>query len=549
MRPDRGLIALSLAAGFATAALPAVAQPLSALSSHDLTLYATAFGAAERGDLTTADQALTQVTDPCLAGKVQYLELTHGRARTASYEDLAAWLKSYADMPGAADVYEMALRRRPADALPPPPVAPSAGSEGDLRTRPSPQSRAAREAYFSGQVDRAYEIARAGGDAWIAGLSAYRLGRWADAMVAFESLAANPAEEDWLRAAGGVWGARAATAAGMADRATPLLKIAAAAPDTFYGMIAIRKLQLSDDPLGRLIDAADSGAPPPAAANNPAARETALDALVRTDPHARRAVALMQLGRAIDAGAELSAGLADASDDASRELWMGLMFELNPHPQGAEIVLHAAPPAQAAATVYATPPLLPTGGFTIDKSLVYAITWQESRFNVLAVSRVGAVGLMQLMPASAAYVSGDPSLAHNPIPLYDTGKNLELGQTYVTWLEQNASRYDILRTVAAYNAGPGALARTQNLVGPGADSLMVIESMPASETRTYVKKVMAAYWSYRRQFGASTRTLDAVASDLPVIDVRLDASTPVQNPQTTTAAARDPLEVLLRQGG
>jgi soluble lytic murein transglycosylase-like protein len=260
-------------------------------------------------------------------------------------------------------------------------------------------------------------------------------------------------------------------------------------------------------------------------------------------------VALMQLGRAIDAGAELSAGLADASDDASRELWMGLMFELNPHPQGAEIVLHAAPPAQAAATVYATPPLLPTGGFTIDKSLVYAITWQESRFNVLAVSRVGAVGLMQLMPASAAYVSGDPSLAHNPIPLYDTGKNLELGQTYVTWLEQNASRYDILRTVAAYNAGPGALARTQNLVGPGADSLMVIESMPASETRTYVKKVMAAYWSYRRQFGASTRTLDAVASDLPVIDVRLDASTPVQNPQTTTAAARDPLEVLLRQGG
>ena len=548
LRPDRGLLALCLAAGLGLAALPASAQPLAALSSHDLALYATAFGAAERGDSPTADQALAQVSDPCLAGKVQYLELTRGKS--ASYEALSAWLKSNADMPGAVDVYEMALRRKPADALPPPPVAPGAGSDGAFRTSPSPQSRAAREAYFSGQVDRAWEIARESGDAWIAGLAAYRLGRYADAMVAFESLAANPAEEDWLRAAGGVWGAKAATAAGMADRATPLLKIAAAAPDTFYGMIAVRKLQLNDDPLGRLIDAADSGAPPPPTpvSNTSAGRETALDTLVRTDPHARRAVALMQLGRSIDAGSELNAGLAEASDDAARELWMGLMFELSPHPQGPEIVLHAAPPMQGATTVYPTPPLAPTGGFTIDKALVYAITWQESRFNVLAVSRVGAVGLMQLMPPSAAYVSGDPTLAWNPIPLYDTGKNLALGQSYVTWLEQNASGYDILRTIAAYNAGPGSLARTQNLIGPSADSLMVIESMPAAETRNYVKKVMAAYWSYRRQFGAPTRTLDAVASDMPVIDARLDASAPVQNPQTTAAAARDALEILLHHG-
>ena len=188
--------------------------------------------------------------------------------------------------------------------------------------------------------------------------------------------------------------------------------------------------------------------------------------------------------------------------------------------------------------------------FTIDKSLVYAITWQESRFNGLAVSRVGAVGLMQLMPHSAAYVSGDASLATNPIPLYDTGKNLALGQSYVTWLEENAADYDILRTIAAYNAGPGALARTESLVGPDADSLMVIESMPAAETRNYVKKVMAAYWCYRRQFGAPTRTLDALASDMRSVDVRLDRSAPVQDPQpTSTAAARQALEILLRRSG
>jgi hypothetical protein len=260
----------------------------------------------------------------------------------------------------------------------------------------------------------------------------------------------------------------------------------------------------------------------------------------------------MQLQRLQEAGAELSAGVAGAEDDATRELWLGLLFELNPHRQpGPEYTVHAAPLATGGGdAVYPTPRLLPTGGFTIDKSLVYAITWQESRFNGLAVSRVGAVGLMQLMPHSAAYVSGDASLATNPIPLYDTGKNLALGQSYVTWLEENASDHDLLRTIAAYNAGPGALARTENLVGPNADSLMVIESMPAAETRDYVKKVMAAYWSYRRQFGAPTHTLDAVATDMPWIDVRLDGSTPVQDPQpTSTAAARQALDALLSRAG
>jgi soluble lytic murein transglycosylase-like protein len=157
---------------------------------------------------------------------------------------------------------------------------------------------------------------------------------------------------------------------------------------------------------------------------------------------------------------------------------------------------------------------------------------------------------MQLMPHSAAYVSGDASLATNPIPLYDTGKNLALGQSYVNWLEANASDHDILRTIAAYNAGPGALARTENLAGANADSLMIIESMPAGETRNYVKQVMAAYWTYRRQFGADTATLDAVANDMRWIDVRLDRSTPVQDPQSTSSAtARQALDILLSRAG
>jgi hypothetical protein len=77
--------------------------------------------------------------------------------------------------------------------------------------------------------------------------------------------------------------------------------------------------------------------------------------------------------------------------------------------------------------------------------------------------------------------------------------------------------------------------------------------VPFAETRAYVKKVTAAYWTYRRQFGAPARTLDAVASDLQRIDVRLDTPAPVAQPsapvQDTQAAstARDALEILLHR--
>ena len=551
-----GAIATATAALMVGTALPAAAAPLAALSAHDLSLYAQAFEAAEKGDAAAADAAIAQVSDPCLAGKVRYVEMTHDRSRGPTYEQLSNWLKTFGDMPGASQVYEMALRLKPADALPPAPVATLVGAgDGSFRLAPAVQSKPAREAYFNGDVPRALQIARSAGDAWIAGLAAYRLGQYGDAMISFERLAANPAEDDATRAAGGVWAAKAAVAAGMPDRAEPLLKIAAAAhPGGFYGMIAQRKLELADDPLGRMIDSAVKGAPPPAA---PAAQpgETQLDQLVRTDPHARRAVALMQLGRATDASAEVRAGVSEARDEGVRGLWMNLMFELGPERQSGEIALHpvVAMSPTGGVSAYPVPQLAPAGGFTIDKALVYAVVWQESRFNSLAVSPVGAVGMMQLMPTSAASVANDPTLKSDPITLFDVGKNLALGQAYITWLEQNAGGYDLLRTIAAYNGGPTTLARTEAMVGPGADTLLVIESVPFAETRAYVKKVAAAYWTYRRQFGAATRTLDAAASDLVRVDVRLDtpapaspASTSVQDAQAASQA-RDALEILLHR--
>ncbi|HEY3797314.1 MAG TPA: lytic transglycosylase domain-containing protein [Caulobacteraceae bacterium] len=556
MRRIGAFLALALASG---AALPCAAQSLAPLSARDLSLYATAFDAAEKGDTATADQALAGVTDTSLVGRVQYLELTRAKARTATFTELAAWLKANGDVPGALQVYDMALKKKPIDAdLPPSATLLLDDDHPVVGTSPSAQNHAARDAYFSGDVRGALDLARRSGDAWIAGLAAYRLGDWRDAMVSFETIAANPAEAPAQRAAGGFWGARAAEEAGFTDRATDLLKIASAAPDSFYGMIATRRLQLSDDPLGRLIDASTVAA----AARKPVSEgQSDFDRLVGADPRAHRAVALAQLGRAADASAEMRAGYEQAPDDAGKALWMGLMFELGPTDRASggatgEIVLHADAPMAVSSAVYPTPNLTPAGGFTIDKALVYAVVWQESRFNSLAVSPVGAVGLMQMMPATGASLTGDAGLQANPISLFDTGKNLALGQTYLSWLEANYAGYDILRTVAAYNGGPATLARTEAMLGPDADSLMVTESLPFAETRAYVQKVMAAYWTYRRQFGAATRTLDAAAEGALTIDARLDAgSAPPKGVQAEDAqgpAAPDPgnsLEILLRRNG
>jgi soluble lytic murein transglycosylase-like protein len=545
------MMAAMLAFGLGCLADSANAAPLQALSSQDAQAYAVAFDAAERGDFTAADAALAKVTDPCLVGRVQYLKIIHAPAKTNTFDQLVGWLKSFGDLPGANVIYSLALKLSPAGLAPPAPTAPplDLAADSDGRSAPAPQSRAAREAFFNGDVNRALSLAHSDGDAWIAGMAAWRLGRFTDALASFETIADNAAEKDAQRAAGAFWAARAAAAAGQPDRVTPLLRIAAAAPDTFYGMIAARKLQLSDDPMDGVIEAAAKASAMPALSNAALQiPDSSLNQLVSSDARARRAVALAQLGRRVDAGAEMRAGLAEAPDQATRTLWMKLIYRLGPAAPNGEIELHASAPQQATA-FYPTPDLAPAGGFTVDKALVYAVAWQESRFNGLAVSPVGAVGLMQLMPPSAADIAGDSSLTSDPVPLFDTGKNLQLGQAYLSWLINKSTGYDILRAVAAYNGGPSTVSRTEALVGSNVDSLTLIESLPYAETRAYVQKVMAAYWTYRRQFGAPSRTLDAAASDAPIIDARLDASAPSQNAKPPGAApARQALEILLHRG-
>ena len=65
---------------------------------------------------------------------------------------------------------------------------------------------------------------------------------------------------------------------------------------------------------------------------------------------------------------------------------------------------------------------------------------------------------------------------------------------------------------AAYNGGPGNLAKWQNHVGADIDPLLFIESLPSRETRLFIERVLANFWIYRQRLGQETPSLDQVAA-------------------------------------
>lgn len=528
---------------------PARAAATDVLSPMDARAYREAFAATARGDFTAADESLARAKDRSLAGHVAFLRLMHPTAHRAEYDELVGWLDSYGDHPGAERVYALALKRKPAGT--PDPKAPAflevsrtwsrIESAAALAGGPAgpDRDRAAREAYYSGDAAKALALAPAAGNPWIAGLAAWRLGRYEEARSFFRAVAVDETEDEWLRAGGAFWAARASRALGDAGQAVAFLRMAAKTPHSFYGMIAQRALELDGARLGALEGWTAPGASPllVRASTAPMLAAPALAEIgpfLKSNPRARRAAALMQVGRQTEAGLELRAGLATAKTPADRRRWESLTLALNaPITTAADaapalsVRRPGPPPRRRTPTDYPTPELFPAGGWTLDRALVYALVWKESGFNAYAVSGAGAMGLMQVRPVAAARAAGDDHLILNPMPLLDGPTNLRVGQDYFTWLMERGlgggpAGYDLLRAVAAYNAGAGTVLNTLKKVGPEADTLLLVESLPALETRDYVEKVMAAYWSYRRKFGGETRTLDAIARGEPIIDSRLD---------------------------
>ncbi|MEO1002236.1 MAG: lytic transglycosylase domain-containing protein [Cyanobacteria bacterium J06638_7] len=126
----------------------------------------------------------------------------------------------------------------------------------------------------------------------------------------------------------------------------------------------------------------------------------------------------------------------------------------------------------------------------VPATLLAAVALQESRFSAAVRSPAGAVGLLQLMPATAAELLGRPL---EPAELEQPDLNARLGARYLNQLLRRWQGNPLL-AVASYNAGPNAVAAW---VDPRLESEpeLWVEAIPFPETRLYVKKVMGNLWS------------------------------------------------------
>jgi len=142
------------------------------------------------------------------------------------------------------------------------------------------------------------------------------------------------------------------------------------------------------------------------------------------------------------------------------------------------------------------------GAKGVDPYLVAAIIREESQYDWKAVSRVGAIGLMQVMPSTANAVAqryGFPAVTRDD--LFDQETNIRIGVRYVEQLLDQFSG-DVVQTIAAYNAGP-VVVGTWVTLHRGRSQDEFVELIPYQETRQYVKRVFRSYREYTRLNGTS----------------------------------------------
>jgi soluble lytic murein transglycosylase len=152
---------------------------------------------------------------------------------------------------------------------------------------------------------------------------------------------------------------------------------------------------------------------------------------------------------------------------------------------------------------------------SLDDAWVYGLMRQESRFITSAKSNVGASGLMQLMPATAKWVAkkiGLRDFSHGRVN--DTETNVLLGTSYMRLVMENLDNHPVLAS-AAYNAGPGRAKKWR--ADRPLEGAIYAETIPFSETRDYVKKVMSNAVYYSAQFNGKA---DSLKSRLGVVGAK-----------------------------
>ena len=320
---------------------------------------------------------------------------------------------------------------------------------------------------------------------WRAGMAALdKTGRTDEALYFFD-LYSKAARSPQTRVKGLFWAARAALRGGKRDLANAYYAQAAEFYDQFHG-------QLAAEQIGRKISIPPEYATVEVSGSERSAFERS--EVVRAADYLGRSGQWQEQTRFIRTIA------ARAASPADHALAAELSKKLNRPDLAVLIGRSARERGLPGYARFSFPTIRVPDEHMANWTIIHAITRQESQFDQQAQSRVGARGLMQLMPGTAKMTAPAAGVTYDLGSLtQDPQHNMRLGATY---FGQLMTRYNgsYILSVAAYNAGPGNVNKWIAANGdprtPGVDPLRWIEAIPFTETRGYVQRVLENYVVY-----------------------------------------------------
>ncbi len=541
------------------------------LNENDKNLYIKIFSLQEKGEFQKANQLIKKLENKILLGRVKAQKYLHPTGYISKFSELKKWLSQYNDHPSASRIYWLSNRKKPksvkpankpdsgylsgfgnADVITLRPRIPSSYSG---RSAPSITRKVAytirkyiRKSWPSGALEilnknssrkvltdkeesqlhweianayfifnKDYEAIREASkaliiskgqndSAWLtAGLASWRRGDFKRSRLFFTNLANLKSSRDSIRSMGAYWASRAEFMNYNSKKAIEFLKISSDYPDTFYGKLAINALGYHHD--------FDFELPEISAG---------FISWLLSQEGGRRALALLQTSEFWHADRELRKLHSIVPDEYQLE-YMSFASK-----NGMPSVSYRLADIQRVKTGFrwngALYPDFPFDKSTEiqDKALVMAIIRQESRFDQRGKSPARAQGLMQILPSTAAFIMNNKKyrrkLRHD---LLIPEKNILIGEKYINHLfKEPVVSSDLIKLLAAYNGGPGNLNKWLKNTNFNEDPLLLIETIPSRETRSYIKEVLKNIYMYNNKYKNNDKNFEKLASGYWKIEKR-----------------------------
>ncbi len=534
------------------------------LNEADTYNYQQAYLYQDKCKWKSANSHILKIQNKILLGHIYAQKFLHPNCYKSKYLELYYWLKKYNDHPQAKRIYKLAIRRMPAGYKSPTKPSLPSGIKSETTSsvkknkyrstkKLSNGQRAEKKKLINGiksrvnkgwptgalkllnqrdvdllldqvEIDQQKELIAKGYflanknklaikfasealinsakyvpyAAWTAGLSSWRLEKYEDAARYFSLFSISLKDDAWHQTSGSFWTARSYAKLGSYDDINFWLKRASNNPNSFYGMLALEILGVEDKIKW-----------------NQRAVLNKNNSKLLNLPAGKRLQSLIQVGFADELEkevihinsilnkqiAEESISIAENFDLAYTQLKIVNKLEQ----LGMDVPIHL---------YYPTSVWKPRDGFKLEKELLHAFMHQESMFNIKAKSKDGAIGLMQVLPSTAKYISKSNDVKkNNSNILKDPEINLEVGQEYITYLlDLEVVSRNLIFLAAAYNGGPGNLQKWKKETNYLGDPLFFMESIPSRETRWFIEKILAKYWIYQNKNKKEMRSLKLLAN-------------------------------------